>query len=393
MKKLKIIVGGYIGLYPTGGATLDYIQYPLGLKMLGHDVYYIEDTMQYPLFQQKGMPWDNADGCVEYVKKTMEYFGFRDNWAYRDIASGQCFGMSLSRVLAICKSADIFINLSCSTVMRDEYYNIPGRILIDTDPMFTQVTCLDELKAGAKTCVKKLIETHNYLFSFGENIGEADCLVPTLDLNWISTRQPVCLDLWNKPNVKDHQNFTTVMNWSGREKLIYNDEEWGQKDVEFEKFLKIPLSFPDIKFSVVINPPLNNSVGFNIDKIKANKWQVLHPKDTVSDPPAYTHFIQNSFAEFSVAKEAYVKSKSGWFSCRSACYLASGRPVIAQETGWSKYIDSGGGLFTFHNIESATEAVKVVAGDEKKHSKVAVEIANSFFDSKKVLSEMIHKLN
>ena len=113
MKKLKIIVGGYIGLYPTGGATWDYIQYPLGLKLLGHEVYYIEDTGQYPIFQKEKDAWDDASGCVQYLKETMEYFGLKDNWCYRDVASGKCFGMSLEKVLRICKTADVFINISC----------------------------------------------------------------------------------------------------------------------------------------------------------------------------------------------------------------------------------------------------------------------------------------
>ena len=393
MKKLKIIVGGFIGLYPTGGAAIDYIQYPLGLALLGHDVYYIEDTMLYPIYQQKGEQWNDATGCIAYLKATMEHFGLKDKWAYRDIASGTCFGMSLTKVLDICKTADVFINISCSTCMRDEYYNIPCRILVDSDPMFTQVTYYDELKGTATTTVKKLVESHNYLFSFGENIGKEDCLIPTFEYNWISTRQPVCLELWGKSGKIPGTSFTSIMNWSGRQRMNYLNDSWGQKDIEFEKFLMLPLVLPEISFNVVINPPLHAESNFNLQNLKNNNWNVLNPHETVANYNDYINFIEQSFAEFSIAKETYVKSKSGWFSCRSACYLAAGKPVVTQETGWSKYIPSGNGLFTFIDMNSAAQAIRTVSGNARKHEQAAIEIANTYFDSKVVLTEMINKLN
>ena len=115
MKKLRIVVGGYIGLYPTGGATWDYIQYPVGLALLGHDVYYLEDTAQYPSFQVEAKDWNDATACISYLKESMENFGFKDKWAYRDVASGNCYGMTLQKLLEICRTADVFINISLST--------------------------------------------------------------------------------------------------------------------------------------------------------------------------------------------------------------------------------------------------------------------------------------
>lgn len=386
-------MGGYIGLYPTGGATWDYIQYPLGLKMLGHDVYYIEDTGQYPIFQKEKDAWDDASYCVSYLKNVMNDFGMKDRWAYRDVASGNCFGMSVNKINEICNSADLFINISCSTYMRDEYKMIPNRILIDSDPMFTQVQYHNELNGEKKTCVKELIESHNYLFSFGENIGKKDCLVPTFNLQWFNTRQPVCLDLWKNQEVIDRYGFTSIMNWSGRKKMLYENEEWGQKDVEFEKYITLPAQFPELKFEVVINPPLNEESNFDHDAITAQHWEVLTPAKTVANCEDYMRFIKTSLAEFSIAKETYVKSRSGWFSCRSACYLAAGRPVITQETGWSEYIPSGNGLLAFSDMDSALEAVRTVAADIKKHSRAAIAVANEYFDSNIVLKEMISKLN
>lgn len=393
---MKIIVGGYIGLYPTGGATWDYIQYPLGLKKLGHDVYYIEDTRQYPLFQSDGKDWNDASGCIQYLKDMMEAFGLKDKWAYRDIASGKCYGMTQEKVDKLCRSADVFINISCSTFLRDEYLNIPKRVLIDSDPMFTQVQY--ELESGGEIpsegpTTRHMLENHNFLFSFGENIGAEDCMIPLLGFKWHATRQPVCLNLWESKHKHAVDSFTSIMNWSGRKKMLYNNDEWGQKDVEFEKYKSVPSKMPGVKFKVVINKPLNKESNFNSDGLEALGWSILAPDRTIGNKEDYKSFIIKSAAEFSVAKETYVKSKSGWFSGRSACYLAAGRPVVTQETGWSKFIPYNDGLFTFNDVDTAIAAINSVKENFGYHSKKAAEIAREYFDSNMVLTSLLHQLN
>ncbi len=396
LEKLRIIVGGYIGLYPTGGATWDYIQYPLGLKMLGHDVYYIEDTMQYPVFQTDGKAWSDATASILYLKKTMESFGLQDRWAYRDIASGRSFGMTDEKILEICKSADVFINISCSTYLRDEYLQIPKRVLIDSDPMFTQIQYgieMEGLAEGKDWNTKRLIENHNFLFTFGENIGAVDCKIPQFGFKWYTTRQPVCIDIWQNKESVYSSSFTSIMNWSGRKKLVYDNQEWGQKDIEFEKFKEMPVKMPCVQFEVVINKPINKESNFNAMELENLGWKILNPKSYVSNIADYRSFILNSAGEFSVAKETYVKSNSGWFSCRSACYLAAGKPVVTQETGWSNYIPAGSGLFSFNNMESAIEAIKIISKEPKKQSIAALELSRSYFDSNIVLKDLISKLN
>lgn len=396
MEKLKIIVGGYIGLYPTGGAAWDYIQYPLGLKMLGHDVYYIEDTMQYPIFQKNRKDWDDATDCVNYLREIMENFGFKDKWAYRDIASGESYGMTEEKIVALCSVADVFINISCSTFLRDEYLQIPKRVLIDSDPMFTQLQYAIELdgdQSAKNWATKKLLENHNYLFTFGENIGSANCRIPVFNFKWHATRQPVCLDMWQNGTSLINGPFTSIMNWSGRKKMFYKNEEWGQKDTEFEKFKAIPTRMPAVDFQVVINKPLNKESLFNADELESLGWTILDPGATVSGTTAYKKFIFQSAAEFSVAKETYVKSNSGWFSCRSACYLAAGRPVITQETQWTRFIPSGNGVLAFTDVESAVDAINKVSSNMAYHAKQAREIAGEYFDSNKVLTKMLEQLN
>jgi hypothetical protein len=393
MEKLRIVIGGFIGLFPTGGATLDYIQYPLGFHLLGHDVYYIEDTNLYPIYQKEGDAWNDASTCVDYLKQTMEHFSLSDRWAYRDVASGNCFGMPLEKVLEICRTADVFLNISCSTHLRDEYLKIPKRILLDSDPMFTQIQYHNELLTASEHSTIEMIHNHNYLFSFGENIGNDDCRIPSCEMKWHSTRQPVCLDLWNHGQLDNAYNFTSVMNWAGRKKLVYANEEWGQKDLEFMKYLQLPKLARESSFEVVINPPLHSESNFNPDEITGAGWKVMKPETTVANFHDYKKFIKSSFAEFSVAKETYVKSKSGWFSCRSACYLAAGRPVIAQETGWSKFIPAGRGVFAFDDMQSAVDAVAEINRSYSAHRTAAKEIAQEYFDSNAVLTQMLQKLN
>lgn len=391
MEKLKIVIGGFIGLYPSGGVTWDYIQYPLGFHLLGHDVYYIEDTMQYSNYHAPGKPWDDSSDSVQYVKETMEKFGLHDKWAYRDVATGKCFGLSLKNVLAICHSADLFINISASTYLRDEYLNIPGRVLIDSDPMFTQVQHWDDSNPEASdTAIKEKFAPYNYLFTFGENIHAANCKIPTYNLQWLITRQPICLDYWKQLNDKTTPNaFTTIMNWSTQKKLKYQNEEWGQKDVEFKKIKQVPLNFNKANFEIIV---ADNSKKLNKKSLEDAGWKIFDPLERIKDINEYQAFIESSLGEFSVAKETYVKSNSGWFSCRSACYLAAGKPVVTQETQWSKYIPSGNGLFSFCDMESAIDALNEVTSDISRHSKAARAIAAEYFDSNSILNAFLDKL-
>lgn len=397
MDKLRIIVGGYIGLYPTGGATWDYIQYVLGLRDLGHDVYYLEDTAQYPVYQAQGDDWNDASGCIEYLRGVMDHFAIPNRWVYRDVVTNKLYGMSERAWHDVVASTDILINISCSTYLREEYSKIPVRVLIDSDPMFTQIQYAwdlanDPQRGGSHT--KELVDAHTHLFSFGENIGEPDCRIPTHGLNWLPTRQPVCLDNWPQREQPAYQlTLTSVMNWSGRSKLIFENETWGQKDVEFERFATVPKGFPNTNFSVVVNRPLNKESSFDRSRFEELGWHILSPDTSVADLEQYRNFVSASSGEFSVAKETYVRSGSGWFSGRTACYLATGRPAVTQDTLWSKYIPSGRGVLAFRDLDSAVDAVTAVIADPGAHSSAAREIACEYFDSRKVLASLLERLN
>jgi hypothetical protein len=394
MEKLRIVVGGFIGLYATGGVTWDYIQYPLGLQMLGHDVFYIEDTMQYSKCQTPGKNWDDASDSVAYLKKVMKKFGLEARWAYRDVASGKCFGLSLPRVLEICRTADVFLNVSSAThILKEEYLNIPKRVMIDSDPMFTQVQYWDEEQPErAYKKINNLYALYNYRFSFGENIGKKDCRIPLFDLTWWPTRQPICLPYWKAAGINPAAPFTTVMNWSTRNKMKYKNEEWGQKDVEFQKVINLPQIYKKTHFKMAVSCSAETAGKFKKDELEASGWEIVDPTGKIKTVHDYKSFIRTSLGEFSVAKETYVKSNSGWFSCRSACYLATGRPVITQQTQWAKYIPEGLGLLSFVDTESAVAALKEVNSNVKRHARAARQIAEGFFDSSKVLPDLLNRL-
>ena len=388
---MRIVVGGFIGLFPTGGATWDYLQYPFGLHLMGHDVYYIEDTMLYPVYQKSGDSWDDPSFGVDYLRSAMEKVGLGDRWAYRDVASGKLFGMSEEKLKEVCDTADVLMNVSSSLWMRDEYNRIPVKMLVDTDPMFTQYQYHEKLQQGgaAAEASTNYMKAHNRFFTFGLNIGKPDCRIPQFDFEWQTTKKPIVLDAWNHhvPG-KPKYGFTSIMNWTERPDFMYQNEAWGQKNKEFKKFHELP-ALSGQKFEIIINRPKDEGTAQSMHQLQDLGWDVLSPDHLIADKEHYRDFVQSSMAEFSITKETYIKSHSGWFSGRSAVYLASGRPVITQDTQWSKYIPSGDGLIAMNDLESAREAVKEITTDYHHHSKAAMDIAHEYFDSSKVLGDML----
>jgi hypothetical protein len=184
--------------------------------------------------------------------------------------------------------------------------------------------------------------------------------------------------------------LTTVMNWSARQPLIYDGETWGQKDVELMRLLHLPQRVRGVKLGLAVAQ--TTSVRFPTQIFQQNGWVVLDPDQCAPTWTKYRDFIKNSLGEFSVAKETYVKARTGWFSCRSACYLAAGRPVATQETNWSKYIPTGSGLFAFDDLEGAAAAIDAIASDPERHGREARALAEAYFDSRDVLSKLLADL-
>jgi hypothetical protein len=390
LPKPRIVITGFVGLFPYGGVAWDYLQYVAGFAELGWDAIYLEDTGAWPIYQ-RGKP--DASYNVAHVASAMEYFGLRDRWAYRDALTDECFGMSLDALKEFCKTADILLNVSCSATLREEYAAIPVRALVDTDPMFTQIQYVNGRSlSGGPTGMRSLIQNHTHRFTFGANISDPSCRIPTLELHWHPTRQPIVLKLWpscDLPADGSH-GFSTVMNWSITGDVIFQSERWGQKDTEFMRFLHLPDRVPELSLGLAVSHAPEST--FPFEAARSAGWRIFDSAVCAHDAESYQEFILRSAGEFSVAKETYVKANTGWFSCRSGCYLAAGRPVIAQDTAWSRLLPNGLGLLAFHDEQSAIDALRRVEADPKAHAKAARAIAQEHFDSNRVLVEMLDRM-
>lgn len=406
---LRIIVTGLIAQHPTlGGVTWDYLQYVIGLKRLGHDVYYFEDSGEWTYNTDGGISgndWTAYDPTanVKHLADVMKRYDLADKWAYHFPIKSRWYGLSTKKRREVLNSADLLINVSGTLKRPADYRQIPRLVYIDSDPVFTQVKL--NLRHGQRKFQKRLA-VHDRFFSFGECLPAK---TPTTGHHWQPTRQPIVLSEWQP--VKTHRNvYTTVMSWTSYKPLSYLRRTYGQKDIEFKKFLILPAKVSPAKLEVAmgnsrhvkwerdgkaISPEIRQLLTQSDGQIEprdllcATGWRVADATVVSRNLDNYRDYIQTSKGEWSVAKNGYVAGESGWFSCRSACYLAASRPAIVQDTGFSKILPVGEGLLAFKTLNEAADAIRQVEADYKRHAKTARGIAEEYFDSDKVLSKLV----
>lgn len=378
---LRIVVLGYIVRGPIGGLAWHHLQYVLGLRALGHDVYFVEDSDDY------ASCYDPARGVVDkdppyglhFATHAFERLGFGERWCYYDAHTDTWMGPLASRVHEVCESAELLLNLSGVNPLRSWFAEIPRRAFVDTDPAFTQIRHLTDSHARA------LAAAHNSFFTFAENIGRDDCLVPADGLAWQPTRQPVQLDAWFVTPGRREGSWTTVMQWDSYRSREYEGRHYGMKSDSFELFVDLPAKAGRL-FEIALG-----SESAPRDFLLAKGWRLLDPLEVTRDPWTYQEFIRSSKAEWSVAKHGYVESRSGWFSERSAAYLASGRPVLTQQTGFSDWIPTGAGLLSFETIEEVLAGMEEIDAAYEHHCRAARELAEEFFDARKVLTHLLER--
>jgi hypothetical protein len=372
-------VTGLIAQYPLGGVTWDYVQYLAGLARLGHDVYYVEDTGQLPFNPQEGGTAKSAGFNVSFLASAMSRFGLGDRWAYRFPWQSQWFGLPDRARKEVVESADLIINVSGCLAKPHEYRGHGRLVYIDSDPVFTQV----KLARGQKD-FRRYVDSHDVHFSFGEKLGPR---IPDSGIKWLPTRQPILLDEWATAAAPT-RNYTTVMNWSSYKPVEHQGQYFGQKDIEFMKYINLPAAVRPARLEIAMNAAgkLRNAP---LQLLRRMGWSIVDPNDVAPDAESYRGYVQSSKGEWSVAKNGYVAGKPGWFSCRSACYLAAGRPVVAQDTGFSEVLPVGTGLFAFDSIEQAVEAFLSIESDYDLHSRAARAIAEQYFDSDRVLTGLL----
>ncbi|HYQ86846.1 MAG TPA: hypothetical protein VES59_06350 [Bacteroidota bacterium] len=387
VSSLRIIVTGLIGQHPRlGGVTWFHIQYMLGLARLGHDVYYLEDSGEWPYVLDggpSGDDWVARDPApnVEYLAAAMSRFGMENKWAYRYPLEPRWFGLSERKRQALIESADILINVSGTLEHPEKYRRVPRLVFIDTDPVFTQVKL-----AGGDADFCRQVNSHDIHFSFGECLSPEN--VPDTGHCWRPTRTPVELSEWH-PSAPQRGAFTTIMNWTSYEPESYGGRNYGQKDVEFRKFMDLPRRVAPIVLEVAMGMGVNEPTPY--DLLREKGWRLVDPLRVCPDLESLRTYTESSRGEWSVAKNGYVVGRSGWFSERSARYLAAGRPVVLQDTGFSKTLPVGEGILPFTNMEESVAAIQAVQSDYVRHSRAARAIAEEYFDSRKVLSQLIER--
>jgi hypothetical protein len=378
---VRVLVLGYIVRGPLGGHAWHHLQYLMGLQALGHDVYFLEDSDDFescydPIKQE--MSADAAFGLA-FAASVFDLAGLRDRWAYYDAHTAAWHGPSARNVDELCRTADVCLNVSGVNPLREWLLQVPLRVLIDTDPAFTQVRHLVD-PAALESALR-----HNAFLTFGENIGKDGCTIPFDGLPWQPTRQPIVLDAWPvTPGPRDG-NFSTMMQWESYPALHYNGRVYGMKSLTFEPYFDLP-SKTEARCELAVG-----SASAPRDRLHEAGWIVRDPYELSRDPWVYQRFIQGSKAEFSVAKQGYVTTASGWFSDRSAEYLASGRPVVTQETGFTRWLETDGGVIAFRSPDEAVVALARIAREYAYHCRAAREVAEEYFDSRRVLPLLLER--
>jgi hypothetical protein len=388
---LRIVVTGLLAQHPLGGVAWDYLQYPLGLALLGHDVWYLEDSGEWPYDVYgpggRGSAVDDCSANVERLRSVMDRIGLTDRWMYRCPIGSTWFGLPDAQRDIVIGSADLLLNVS-GTLHRPEHYrSIPRRAYIDSDPVFTQV----KIAAGAGRFPGR-VALHDVHFSFGELIGKASAsVVPQTCFDWQPTRQPIVLSEW--PTVENGRAvYTTVLNWASYAAPSYNGRRYGQKNLEFEHCMELPQRVAPLELEVAVKAVRRRGKPTApIERMRRHGWRVVSPDVVCPDLDSYRDYITSSRGEWSVAKHGYVLGQVGWFSCRSACYLAAGRPVVVQDTGFSDVLPVGEGIVAFRTFDEAVEALAEVESSYARHSRAARAIAEEYFDSARVLGDLIDR--
>jgi len=344
--------------------------YLLGLRALGHEVFYIEDTGECVYDPEQNTRSTDPSYGTHYIHRSLEPYGFGDRWAFVNY-DGSYHGRSAGDVHRFCADADLYINLSGgSWFWRDEYARIPRRAFVDSDPAFTQLAI-----AKAEPWYVKFFQQFTHLFTFGSNIGTGASPIPVGEFVWHKTWQPVTLDDWRTAHPFTNR-FTTVMTWQ----IESFADVGGNKDLEFIKYMDLP-SRTSQPFELAINGPQK--------LLREHGWSTVDAMGISRALDDYRNFIHGSKAEFGVAKHTYVETRSGWFSDRTECYLASGRPALVQDTGWTSHLPSGEGLLSFSSPDEALAGIDAINGDYAAHARRAQEIAREHFDAARILPRLL----
>lgn len=380
-RRERLLVLHIVGQYPMAGVAWQAVHYLLGFQRLGWDVYYVEDSGASPYDPVAMSVTHDCRYAVRYVGDVMRRFGLEDRWVYLDMYANEAHGRSRATLDELYRDSTAIVNLCGATAPRAEHKQGAKLIYVETDPVYEQFKIAqgDSLSLG-------FLRSHDVLFTYGENLGAPDCKAPVVEFTWHTTRPPVVMDCWEQPIDPSARAFTTIASFSNKGKDITYDGvtyQWS-KDGNFLRFLDLPRRTPQ-PFLMAMKPP----DGELDARVRAAGWELTDPEMTSRDVDGYRKFIQASRGEFTVAKDIYVRPRSGWFSDRSVCYLASGRPVVTQDSAFGKFIPTGEGLFAYSTMEEAVDALARINADYPRHSAAATRVAREHFGAEPVLRRLL----
>jgi hypothetical protein len=368
------------GVPRQGGATWAVLQYLLGFKRLGHHVYFVEPVAPTALVPAGVSLEQSCNG--RYFHEVMRTFGLADVSALQLAGSRETIGLPYADLCKVSRQADLLVNIS--GLLTDELLlaPIPVRLYLDLDPAFTQ---LWHFTQG----IDVRLDGHTHYATVGLAIGGEPCSVPTGGLDWIPTLPPVVLEHWPRVERVSWQALTTVAHWRGYGSIELAGVHYGQKAHSVRRLLDLPRR---CGVRCVLALEIHPDEVADLERLAANQWELVDPASVTATPDSYRAFVGGSWAELGFAKSGYAVSRSGWFSDRSVCYLACGRPVIAQDTGFSHWLPTGRGLFAFETTADAVAAVDEVRRAYDLHARAARELAETRFDSDKVLTSLLDRL-
>jgi hypothetical protein len=379
-----IIMGSYMVRYPLGGNISWALQYLLGFRELGHEVYFVEkyvheDSCYDPVAQHMS---DDCSYGVKVVSELLASYGLEDHWCF--VESGdQYHGLSRKRIEEIFSRADLYIENGAHGAWNEEAFTSRAlKVYIDVDPAFTQVNFYRKLKSGID------IPAFDRYYTNGMNIGKDGNIIPDCGIQWHYIFNPVNTSLFNQVAPPDDGPYSTIMNWiSYRETVQYKGVSYGHKSIEFDKFATLP-TLVDVNMEMAVS----GLDGPDRKRVKQSGWHLVDAQKVTFTIDDFKEYLRNCRGEFSVVKNMYQATSSAWFSDKSAAFMASGRPVILQETGFSEYLPTGEGLFAVKNVEEAKDAIEMIEARYQFHSDRALEIAREYLEATKVLGKFINEL-
>ena len=378
-----VIVAGYFVRFPLGGYVWQVLHYVLGFERLGCETYFYEDSAFY------ADAYDPASGDVgpRYgygvgrLAEIFARFGLADRWVFWDQARDEYHGLSKAETERVFATADVFVNIAGVNRLYDRP-RPPARVFVDIDPGVTQINY-----DNRSPHIHDLLAESNLFFTVGENIGTDRCPLPTGGIAWRPTRPPVVADLWDADDPPPSAPITTIGRWDAeaRDLELRGRRYHWRKSLEWRKFLDLPRRTGE-RFEVAMDV---GRVQEDEQRMRATGWEIRSPLEVSIDYDGYRRYIVGSKAEFSAAKGMNIELRTGWFSDRSVCYLAAGRPVVVQDTGFPDVIPTGRGIHAVHTIDDASDAVRGIAGDLPRHAADARAVARECFDAPRVLAPIL----